>query len=186
MRPILRAVWLVLLILAAGAGWLQFHTTRYDHIIDQASAQNGVNFYLIKALVFQESWFRPDIRGGSGELGLMQVSMAAASDFCTRKGFLPFYEERLLEPELNVEIGCWYLRQSIDRYKNTPAPELFALLRYNAGQARADAWVKQALSSSVPPGISPERYYLSLVDIPKTREYVRSILQRSRTHQFWF
>jgi len=186
MRPIVRAAGLVLLILGAAAGWLQFRTTRYDHIIDLAAARNGVNFYLIKALVFQESWFRPDIRGGSGELGLMQVSMAAASDFCTRKGFLPLYEERLLEPELNVEIGCWYLRQSIERYKNTPAPELFALLRYNAGQARADAWVKQALSSPVPTGISPERYYLSLVDIPKTREYVRSILQHSRTHQFWF
>lgn len=186
MRPIVRAAWLALPILAASAGWMHFRTARYDHIIEQASARNGIDFYLIKALVFQESWFRPDIRGGSGELGLMQVSMAAASDFCTRKGFLPFYEERLLEPELNVEIGCWYLRQSIDRYKNTPAPELFALLRYNAGQARADAWVKQALSSSVPPGISPERYYLSLVDIPKTREYVRSILQRSRSHQFWF
>lgn len=186
MRPITRAVGLVLLILAAAAGWLQFHTTRYDHIIDQAAARNDVSFYLAKALVFQESWFRPDIRGGSGELGLMQVSMAAASDFCTRKGFLPLYEARLLEPELNLEIGCWYLRQSLERYKNTPAPELFALLRYNAGQARSDAWVKQALSNPVPPGISPERYYLSLVDIPKTREYVRSILHRSRTHQFWF
>ena len=186
MRPILRAAWLVLPILLAGMGWMYFRTSRYDHIIEQASARNGINFYLTKALVFQESWFRPDIRGGSGELGLMQVSMAAASDFSTRKGFLPFYEERLLEPELNVEIGCWYLRQSIERYKNTPSPELFALLRYNAGQARADAWAKQALSSSVPPGIAPERYYLSLVDIPKTREYVRSILQRSRNHQFWF
>jgi soluble lytic murein transglycosylase len=186
MRRIVWAVGLMLLILAAAAGWFQYHTTQYDHIIDQAAARNGVNFYLIKALVFQESWFRPDIRGGSGELGLMQVSMGAASDFCTRKGFLPFYAERLLEPELNLEIGCWYLRQSIERYKHTPAPELFALLRYNAGQARADAWVNQALSNPVPPGISPERYYLSLVDIPQTREYVSSILQRARTHQFWF
>ena len=186
MRRMIRTVGLMLLIFAAAAGWFHYRTTRYDDVIDQAAARNSVNFYLVKALVFQESWFRPDIRGASGELGLMQVSMGAANDFCARKGFLPFYEERLLEPELNLEVGCWYLRQSIDRYKNTPAPELFALLRYNAGQARADAWVKQALFNPVPSGISPERYYLSLVDIPRTREYVRTILERSQTHQFWF
>ncbi len=176
----------VLLAIAGAAGWFHYRTVRYDEIISKAAARNEVNFYLIKALVFQESWFRPDIRGQMGELGLMQISMAAASDFCARKGFPPLYEDRLFEPELNVEIGCWYLRQSIDRYKNTPEPVLFGLLRYNAGQARADGWVKEALAKPVPPGMSTERYYLSVVDIPRTREYVRSILRRSRDHQYYF
>ncbi len=186
MRRAVIATGLLLVVIAGAAGWFLYRTHRYDEIIDKASARNGVNFYLIKALVFQESWFRPEIRGPMGELGLMQISMGAASDFCARKGFPPLYEDRLLEPELNLEIGCWYLRQSIDRYRNTPSPTLFGLLRYNAGQARADAWMKQALAKPVPSGISPESYYLSLIDIPRTREYVRSILQRSRTHQFYF
>ena len=183
-----RAVLIITFLLAAAgaAGWFHYRTNRYDEIIDKASARNGINFYLIKALIFQESWFRPNIRGTMGELGLMQISMGAASDFCTRKGFPPMYEDRLLEPELNLEIGCWYLRQSIDRYRNTPDPVLFGLLRYNAGQTRADAWVKQALANPVPPGVSSERYFLSVIDIPRTREYVRSILERSRTRQFYF
>jgi soluble lytic murein transglycosylase len=155
-------------------------------MISQAAARQNVNFYLVKALVFEESWFRPDIRGSSGELGLMQISKAAAADFAARRGFPPFYEARLLEPELNLEIGCWYLRQSLDRYKDSPSPEVFALLRYNAGGVRADAWLKAALSKPVPPGMSPERYDLSLVDLAQTREYVRRILNRSRSRNFWF
>jgi soluble lytic murein transglycosylase len=155
-------------------------------MISQAAARQNVDFYLVKALVFEESWFRPDIRGSSGELGLMQISRAAAADFASRKGFPPFYEARLLEPDLNLEIGCWYLRQSLDRYRDSPSPEVFALLRYNAGAIRADAWLKTALSKPAPAGMSAERYELSMVDLPQTREYVRRILNRARSRNYWF
>ncbi len=180
------AIILFVAVFGGGIGWLHHHITHYDFIISQAAARERVDFYLVKALVFEESWFWPDIRGSSGELGLMQISKAAAADFAARRSLPPFYEGRLLEPELNIEIGCWYLRQSLERYKNSPDPELFALLRYNAGAARADAWLQSALSKAVPAGMSPERFYLSLVDLPKTREYVRRILDRSRSHNFWF
>ncbi len=173
-------------VLAIGAGWLYNHITRYDFFISQSAARENVDFYLVKALIFEESWFWPDIRGSSGEIGLMQISKAAAADFAARKGLPPFYEARLLEPELNIEIGCWYLRQSLDRYKDSPDAEVFALLRYNAGAVRADAWLRAAASKPVPPGMLPERFYLSLVDLPKPREYVRRILDRARSRNYWY
>ncbi len=183
---LLVVVILLVASLAMGVGWLHRHITRYDFIISQAAARQNVDFYLVKALIFEESWFWPDIRGSSGEIGLMQISKAAAADYAARKGLPSFYEERLLEPELNIEIGCCYLRQSLDRYKDTPEPEVFALLRYNAGAVRADAWMRTALSKPIPSGMSRERFYLSLVDLPKTREYVRRILDRARSRNFWF
>jgi soluble lytic murein transglycosylase len=175
-----------ILILAAVLGWIQYHTSYYDDIISQAAARNGINFYLVKALIYEESWFRREIRGSAGELGLMQITKAAASDFATQKGLPPVYDARLTEPELNVEIGCWYLARSIEHYKNSPQPALFALLRYNAGESRADNWLKIALSTPPPEGVSQEGHYLSLVDFPKTRAYVHRILRRSRTKNFWF
>ena len=183
---LLTTILLVIATLAVVAALLNRHTSRYDFMISQAAAHENVDFYLVKALVFEESWFRPDIRGSSGELGLMQISRAAAADFALKKGFPQFYEARLLEPELNLEIGCWYLRQSLDRYRDSPCPEVFALLRYNAGAIRADAWLKAALSKPAPPGMSAERYDLSLVDLPQSREYVRRILNRWRSRNFWF
>lgn len=177
---------LLVLMLAVAAELIRRHVSQYDDMIALAASRNEVDFYLVKALIFEESWFRPAARGSSGELGLMQVTMAAARDYASKKGFPPFYEDRLLEPELNIEIGCWYLKQSLDLYENTPAQTLFALLRYNAGEARADSWLRSALSKPVPAGMSVERYYLSLVDFPKTREYVSRILERSRSRNFWF
>ncbi len=177
---------ILLLVAAIVVGWLFQRASRYDYIISQAAARNGVDFYLVKALVYEESWFRPEVRGPAGELGLMQITKAAASDFVASKGFSELREGQLVEPELNVEIGCWYLRRSIERYKDSPQPVLFALLRYNAGESRADSWLRTALSAPPPSGASPEAYYLTLVDFPKTRAYVKRILDRSRTRNFLY
>jgi soluble lytic murein transglycosylase len=175
-----------ILVLATALGWVNYHTSHYDDIISQAALRNGIDFYLVKALIYEESWFRPEIRGLAGELGLMQITRAAASDFASQKGLPHFHDSRLIEPELNVEIGCWYLARSIEHYKNSPQPMLFALLRYNAGESRADNWLRLTLSTPPPEGTSPEEHYLSLVDFPKTRAYAHRILQRSRTKNFWF
>lgn len=178
---------LVILLMAAAASWLNHRSTQYDEIIAQAAARYEVDFYLVKAIIYEESWFRPDIRGASGELGLMQVTMRAAADYTAHNGFPSINdEERLLEPRLNIEIGCWYLKQSLNRYKNSPDPILFALLRYNAGEARADAWLRLATAKPVPAGAPPENYYLSLVNFPTTRDYVRRILRRCRIKSYWF
>ena len=116
----------------------------------------------------------------------MQVTMRAAADYSSRNRFPPLDETRLLDPRLNIEVGCWYLRQSLDRYKDTADPTLFALLRYNAGEVRADEWLRLAQSQPVPKDRTPELHYLSLVDFPTTREYVRRILRRSRSRNYWF
>ena len=171
-------------VLGLAAAWLHHRTTVYDHHITQAAARNKLDFSLVKALIYEESWFRPDIRGNSGEVGLMQVSLAAARDFSVRKGFPEISEARLLEPDLNLEVGCWYLRQSLDRYLDSPCPLVFGLARYNAGEIKADEWGKRAKEKIH--DTSAEEYCLSLIDYPKTRDYARRILMRYRSRNFFF
>jgi soluble lytic murein transglycosylase len=186
MRRSIILIGIFLLILFAGAGWLHLHVSRYNFQISQAAARNGLDFYLVKALVYEESWFRSEIRGPAGEWGLMQITSAAASDFAASKGLPPFHDERLIEPELNLEIGCWYLRRSIDHYRATIHPTLFALFRYNAGESRADNWLRLAMSTPPPAGVSQEDHCLSVVSFPKTRAYASRILKRYRSRNFWF
>ncbi len=177
---------LILAALAVTFGSLVWHVSRYDEVIRMAAARNEVDFYLVKAIIYEESWFRSDIRGAAGELGLMQITKLAAADFTARKGLPAFSEAMLLEPRVNIEIGCWYLRDSLDRYRGSPAPPLYALLRYNAGEARADAWLKLARSQAGSGSAISEQFCLSLVDFPKTRDYARRILQRMRSRNFIF
>lgn len=187
----MRRKWVLLgtsLLFACGLFLYGLHrrSTRFDFIISQAAARHGIDFYLVKALIYEESWFRPDSRGPAGEVGLMQITRAAATDYATQTAFPRRDIEQLTEPELNVEIGCWYLKDSLNRYKDSPHPMLFALLRYNAGESKANQWLRLALASPPPPGVSPELHYLSLVNYPKTRAYVRRILKRYRNRNFLF
>jgi soluble lytic murein transglycosylase len=175
-----------LLMAAALVGWIHYRSAAYDHWIAQSAAENGIDFYLVKSLIYEESWFRPGIRGAAGELGLMQVSMGAARDFSEKKKLPPFRETQVLEPRQNIVIGSWYLGRSLERYKDSPAPAVFALLRYNAGETRANGWLQAAGQKPVPPGIQAEEFYLSFVDLPRTRNYVRRILHRARSRNFWF
>ena len=175
-----------LLVAAAALYWLHLRSTRFDFTISQATARNGVDFYLAKALIYEESWFRQGSRGSAGEVGLMQITRAAAADYAARTGFPEHSPEQLIEPELNVEIGCWYLKNSLDHYKDSPHAVLFALLRYNAGESRANNWLQLASASPPPAGIAAEQYYLSFVDYPKTRTYVSRILKRYRSRNFLF
>ena len=176
----------VFLAALAAIGWVHHHTSRYDYVISQAAARNDVDFFLVKSLIYEESWFRSGVRGSAGEMGLMQITRAAASDFAAQNGFPVVDDGSLFEPELNLEIGCWYLKSSLKLYKNSPHPVLFALLRYNAGESRADNWLRQALKTPRPAGIPAEEHYLSVVDFPKTRAYARRIIQRSQSRNFWF
>jgi soluble lytic murein transglycosylase len=175
-----------MLFAIAAINGLHYYTSRYDEVISKAAARNGIDFYLVKSIVYEESWFRSGIRGPAGEIGLMQITKAAACDFADHKGFPAFRDERLFEPELNLEIGCWYLSRSLDHYRASPQPVLFALLRYNAGESRADNWLQAALQTPPAAGVPLETHLLSFVDFPKTRAYARRILQRSRSHNFWF
>ena len=175
-----------LLLAAALVGWIHYRSTAYDHWIAESAAENGLDFYLVKAIIYEESWFRPDIRGSAGELGLMQVSMAAARDFSEKKKLPPFQQAQVLEPKLNIVIGSWYLKRSLERYKDSPVPSVFALLRYNAGEARANGWLQAAATKPVPPGMEAEEFYLSFVDLPRARNYVRRILHRARNRNFLF
>lgn len=186
MRRKLIVAGIVVILVVLPWGWLNHHTSRYDYIISQAAARNGLDFHLVKAIIFEESWFRSDIRGPAGEIGLMQITKAAATDFSVYRGFPVPSEERLKEPELNVEIGCWYLRRSLDRYRKTPQPVLYALLRYNAGESRSDNWLRLASKSPRPAGVTVEYHHLSFVSFPTTRAYAQRILHRSQTHNYWY
>ena len=54
---------------------------RYDSLIEQAARRYQVSPSLIKAVIWRESRFQPDMRGNAGERGLMQITESAAKDW---------------------------------------------------------------------------------------------------------
>jgi soluble lytic murein transglycosylase len=160
-------------VVLAGLGFGYWRTIRYDSLIDQFSRKYQLDFYLVKALIHEESRFSPRARGSKGEMGLMQIMPGTGYDFWERHGRAGVYEPTwLLEPEHNLEVGCWYLRDSLNLYRETADPVICALARYNAGQTRVARWITAA-------DLHDARI-IDHIDFPKTREYVLRVIERSQ------
>jgi soluble lytic murein transglycosylase len=149
----------------------RFH--QYDGLITETATRQGLDPMLIKAVVWRESRFQPGKIGRDGERGLMQLSEAAASDWAGAQKIEPFDPNRLLDPEVNLQAGTWYLKQSLQRWSDHDDPLPFALTEYNAGKKNLDRWLSKQQSEKV-----TSRDLLTNFSFPNTRSYVQGILAR--------
>jgi soluble lytic murein transglycosylase len=144
--------------------------TLYSTEIRRYAEKYELDPQLVRALIFQESRFNPECRGSKGEVGLMQLlPEGAVADYTAIHKIRGYSRRALRHPELNLEIGCWYLSRAVRRWKGHPDQLALALSQYNAGERRVAKWAENKLK--------PEEY-----PIKSTRIYVRKIL--TRYHQY--
>ena len=95
--------------------------SRFDAIIEEASALYGVNSALVKAVIQAESRFNPVAVSPVGAKGLMQLMPVIAKEY----GALD-----PLDAKQNIFAGVKYLSNLLDRYNGNVS---MALAGYNAG-----------------------------------------------------
>jgi peptidoglycan lytic transglycosylase len=154
--------------------WSDFK--QYDSLITQIANEHLLDPRLVKAVVWRESQFQTDMVGRNNERGLMQVSEIAAREWAKSNVVPNFEPNQLFNPEVNLEIGCWYLSKALQRWNSQTEPVPFALAEYNAGKSRVDRWIRVALQRNKQP-LSAEAFEDS-IDFPSTAHYVRTILAR--------
>lgn len=142
----------------------------YDEEIAMVSKRQGVDPLLVKAVIWQESRFQPDMSGGHGERGLMQVTEPAAQDWVNAEGVETFVPGDLFDPKTNIEVGTWYLGRALRHWAAQEDPLPFALGEYNAGRSRVNRWSRGEM-------ISAEELRQAM-DIASTRAYVTAVRQR--------
>ena len=69
---------LFILIIVAELVYLHFIPRKYDKIIDNYSAEYGVDRSLVKAVIFKESRFKETAVSSKGAIGLMQLMPSTA------------------------------------------------------------------------------------------------------------
>ncbi|OGV31257.1 MAG: hypothetical protein A2020_01385 [Lentisphaerae bacterium GWF2_45_14] len=141
-------------------------TDKFDIMIGKSSESNDIDPMLVKAVISKESNFNPDARGKSGEIGLMQVRICAAADWAKALDKNVPSEEELSIPEINIEIGSWYLARAIKSWSDYKHSVVLALCEYNAGRRRALEWMPCRKSGQVS------------ITIESTRAYVRDVISR--------
>jgi soluble lytic murein transglycosylase len=140
---------------------------RYDPLIHEAAQRHGIDPLLVKAVIRQESAFDADARGDAGEVGLMQITRAAASDWERVNDRHLRSAGSLFTPQLNVEVGTWYLAQALRRWRSHDETEVMALIQYNAGPGRARQWAAENSGQNM----------REQIPFPSTRAYIAQVLK---------
>ena len=139
-----------------------------------ADAQaNGLDPYLVAALIRQESEFDPQAVSRANAVGLMQLLPSVGKSLAKKQGERHFSANELLDPATNLRLGTADLRQSINRYSGQIE---YALASYNAGDTPVRQWIAFNDYKDIPEWVESIPY-------TETRGYVQSILRNREMYR---
>jgi len=145
-------------VVVAQPAWFERirYPLRYSEYVRVHARQNGIDPALLAAVIYQESKFDAGAESNSGAIGLMQLTPSTAHGIAIRTGGSRFRTSDLLDPEINIRYGSWYLANLFRKYRD----ERLVLAAYNAGQGNVDRW--QAEGKSI--AFAETRAYVSRVE----------------------
>ena len=183
MRRVVIVILLILILLLAAFAFNRYWTHRFDPLIARQAAIYRVDPDLVWSIIYEETYFSPWKKGKDGEIGLMQVTPTVGREWATETGMRELArqmdtdpESLLRDPERNIQIGCWYLEKIREQFQDSPEAEVRMIAAYNAGPSRAVEWSRPQAGGDVQTGTE----FINRIDIPSTKAYVTSIMQRYR------
>jgi len=169
----------VLAVLIAVAGWFGYerfqrytHPIKYENLVEEYSRENGLDKYLVYAVIKTESGFDPTALSNVGARGLMQI-MEETFDWVKFKigdedtQYLDMYD-----PETNIRYGCWLLGYLYEEFGNVET----TMAAYHAGRGQVNQWLSDR-------NISSDGVHLDDIPISDTAHYVRKIVRAMDTYK---
>ncbi len=141
----------------------------YKEYVQKYAQEYNVDENLIYALIKAESNFNSNAKSSKDAIGLMQLMESTAQDVCKKTDLQISSDElseKLLEPDININIGTKYLSILIQKYGNIA----IAITAYNAGIGTVDNWIEKGIINS--DGSNVEN-----IPYKETNNYVRKILR---------
>lgn len=158
-----------IVVLFAKSEWLskKMYPIKYSEIIVEHSNKYDVDPHLIAAVIRVESNFQTGRESRKGAVGLMQL-MPTTADWIIEKAKLKHItpEKLLHNPEMNIELGSWYLNHLLTQFDNDI---IVAVAAYNAGPGNVSKWLEEKTWSGE---------FATVDDIPfgETRSYVQKVV----------
>lgn len=109
----------------------------YKDIVYVKSSKYGVDPLLIYSIMKAESKFDSQAISPSGAKGLMQIMNKTGTWGAEVCGISNFAPDQLFNPEINIEIGTWYIAKLLSQYEGNIDT---ALAAYNAGSGNVAKW----------------------------------------------
>ena len=152
--------------------WMLAFPLPYRQEIERFSKQNGLDFFLMAALIRQESEFDPKVISYANARGLTQIMPGTGREL-SRRLKLPYSVSRLFQPAFNLQLGTYYL-ESLNQ--QTGGRIEAALAAYNAGLSRARSWLGWG-------DFREPAEFIETVPFSQTRTYIQSVLRNAYVYR---
>ena len=134
---------------------LQKHTTKYE-----------IDPFFVAAMIREESRYNAEIVSYAGAIGLMQIMPATGQHIANRLKMPKFSKNMLYQPDLNVQMGTWYMKSLMDQFDNNHALVAGA---YNGGPGRMRRWIK---AKQIP----DLDEFIEDIGIDQTRRHIKKVI----------
>lgn len=142
-----------------------YYPYRYRPIIEENAERFGIDPLLVAAVIHVESKYDPNAVSRRGALGLMQVMPATARWIAPHVGIDEITDEMILDPEVNILLGTWYLSNLSWEFEGRLD---VVLASYNGGRGYVARWLEEGTWS----GRYEDRRN---IPFPETREFVQKV-----------
>ncbi len=145
----------------------------YRAELERFAKLNGLDPFLVAALIRQESEFNPKAVSRANARGLTQILPGTGRELSRKLKMKAFGTASLFVPAVNLELGTFYLKTIVDHLGGRWEA---ALAAYNAGPSRARAW------SSWGEFREPAEF-IETVPFSETRNYIQTVLRNADTYR---
>ena len=143
------------------------YPTKYSEYVEKYSEENGLDKYLVYAIIKAESNFNPDVTSSSDAKGLMQLMEETAIERSNIIDDETVETHDLYDPETNIRLGTSYFSYLLGIYNGNT---VLAITAYNAGLGNVEQWIKDGI-------IRSDGSDIENIPYTETSNYVRKILR---------
>lgn len=152
--------------------WQALFPRPYWNDLKKSATENGLDPFLVAALIRQESAFSPVAVSHANAVGLMQVLPSTGRKVAHDLRIRGFSPAMLTVPATNMRLGAKYFRGMIDKFGSVE----YALAAYNAGADRIEEWLGAAKYRDT-------AEFVESIPFTETREYVQAITRNAAVYK---
>ena len=143
------------------------YPTKYSEYVEKYSEENGIDKYLVYAIIKAESNFNPNVKSNADARGLMQLMEETAIERSNVIDNEDIETYDLYDPETNIKLGTSYFAYLLGLYDDNM---VLAIIAYNAGLGNVEQWIKDGV-------IKADGSDIENIPYKETENYVRKILR---------
>ena len=138
----------------------------FQGIIMKHSQEYEVDPYLIASIIKVESNYDPYAQSSKDARGLMQVLPSTGKWAAEELDLKKFYTEELYVPEINIQIGTWYIQKLNQQFHGNIH---LVIAAYNGGSGNISKWLEDERYSK-------DGKNLEYIPFEETRNYIEKVL----------